>query len=120
MSAASNALANKRFTIGLERLGEPIGVDDIPTTPDNMLVLYENVGLKSWQDVRNFGGDPAELSEWVEEAVDELMDLLGDEQGEVGNDVLAGTVQSGSDQADSLRTKLTKVLVQFDPDNKKS
>jgi hypothetical protein len=51
------------------------------------------------------------------------MDLFGDEQGEVGNDALAGTVQSGSDQADSLRAKLIKVLVQFDPkntDNQKS
>jgi len=113
----TNALANKRFATGLEQLGKS-GIE-IPTAPEAMLALYDEVAIKSWQDVRNFGGDPVELSEWVIAATDELMDLLGDEQ-EIGNDALAGTVQSGSDQADSLRIKLVKVLVQFDPDNKKS
>jgi len=113
----TNALANKRFNIGLERLGKS-GIE-IPTAPEAMLKLYEEVAIKSWQDVRNFGGEVVELSEWVNNAADELMDMFGDEQ-EIGNDALAGTVQSGSDQADSLRTKLVKVLVQFDPDSKKT
>ena len=113
----TNALANKRFAIGLERLGKSGA--QLPTTPEAMLALYDEVAIKSWQEVRNFGGDPVELSEWVNNAADELMDMFGDEQ-EIGNDALAGTVQSGSDQADSLRTKLIKVLVQFDPDSKKT